>query len=815
MNKWLACALVVVTSGCPDVKTDPDETNPNPIVEFDPGNSIVPFPNNLLIDRTTGRVNLPPGCNETASAKALRELVLNKLDGFGTYQTAMSVTLTAPIDPASVTENNVLLYKIATGTTPVDPSAAQPVPVLVIPGSSVRFGSETRNGDGTLTCADPGLVDSITVVPRVPLDQKSTYAVALVDGLSDSSGKPYGPSFTWALVRQAQNPVTVDDRGTPDPSDDVIVDERTPLNPASAEDRARLFGINLLWNAHAPILTFLEAKGHTRDDVLLAWGFRTQTISDAFDPAVAGSPVSQLNDVAITGPADSVPAPISATLLVNLPASRAALPFSICDSGAGAAAPAEPNDVQCLLKLLIGGGVTLTGGAGCAVDTTGAQCAQAFTVGTISCAAIGCANIGNLLVGRIQSPQFQLNLPNAAYPNNPVPGPWAEPHVTTKVEDEQLSVLITVPTGTAPAAGWPTILFQHALGASRTSVLAAGGLFAADPDGAGAATGFATVAIDAVAHGSRAVRINADTACNTAATSDSSCYAQFLSADLAAVRDHIRQTVIDQLQTFAALKNCTGGADNCGTFRVNPAQIEYVGQSLGGILGGVSVAVADDVQAAVFNVPAVGWVDFFESTPNLDIRCGLVDSLIDAGIVMGAKRDTKDTADPSDDTGACIGDEYKTQPGYRRFSSIARWVFDPGDPANFAARTRTKTSLIQEVVDDQVVPNIATRYMGALFGLTPAAARMNTSATAPTPSPALLTNPTTSKWLQYASIAPNLGAGFPGNTYHHASLLRPAPSVNATEPTQFCSGSTPQYCDGVLGTAQMVVDALTFLQVNK
>jgi hypothetical protein len=814
MNKWLACALVVATSGCPDVKTDPDETNPNPIVEFDPGNSIVPFPNNLLIDRTTGQVNLPPGCNETASAKALRELVLNKLDGFGTWETAMSLTLSAPIDVASVTDSNVVLYKLASGATPVDPSTAQPIPVLVIPGSSVRFGSETRNGDGTLTCADPGLVDSITIVPRVPLDQKSTYAVALLDGIADTTGRPYGPAFTWALVRQAQNPVTVDDRGTPDPSDDVIVDERTPLNPASAEDRARLFGINLLWNAHAPVLSFLEAKGHSRNDVLLAWSFRTQTISDAFDPAVAGSPVTQLNDVAITGPADSVPAPISATVIAGLanPGARTQYPYLICATGAGTAAPAEPNDVQCLLKLLVGGGVSLGGGAPCSTAET---CGTAFTVGTVSCAGINCAAIGDLLVGRILSPQFQVNLPNAAYPDSPIPGPWASPHVTTKVEDEQLSVLITVPTGSAPAAGWPTILFQHGLGLSRTTILATGGQFALDPDGGGAATGFATVAIDAVAHGSRAVRINADAACNTAATSNSSCYAQFLSADLAAVRDNIRQTVIDQLQTFAALKNCTGGAANCGTFRVDPAHIEYVGMSLGGIIGGVSVALEEDVQAAVFNVPAVGWVDVFESTPNLDIRCGLVDSLIDAGIVMGDKRDTKDTADPSDDTGACIGDEYKAQPGYRRFSAIARWVLDPADPANFAARTRTKTSLIQEVVDDQVVPNIATRFMGALFGLTPAAARMNTSPTAPSPSPAVVTNPTTSKWVQYENIPPNLDANFPGNTYHHGSLLRPAPSVNATEPTHLCSGSTPQYCDGVLGTAQMVVDALTFLHANK
>ena len=56
MQKFLACLLVVATSGCPDVKTDPGEGpgegRSGPIVEFDPSNSIVPFPNNLVLCAT-------------------------------------------------------------------------------------------------------------------------------------------------------------------------------------------------------------------------------------------------------------------------------------------------------------------------------------------------------------------------------------------------------------------------------------------------------------------------------------------------------------------------------------------------------------------------------------------------------------------------------------------------------------------------------------------------------------------------------------------------------------------------------------------
>ena len=55
-KQWLA--LSIVLTGCPDVPTDTNDSA-GPYVEFDPANSIVPFPNNLALDPTTGKVNLP------------------------------------------------------------------------------------------------------------------------------------------------------------------------------------------------------------------------------------------------------------------------------------------------------------------------------------------------------------------------------------------------------------------------------------------------------------------------------------------------------------------------------------------------------------------------------------------------------------------------------------------------------------------------------------------------------------------------------------------------------------------------------------
>src|SRR5512138_1905749 len=96
-TRWLAC-LAVTLAACPSVDVDENELNTGPTVEFDPANKIVPFPNNLLLDPATGKVALPEQCNESATSAFTRTQVLNKLDGFSTYETAMTVTFTEPVD---------------------------------------------------------------------------------------------------------------------------------------------------------------------------------------------------------------------------------------------------------------------------------------------------------------------------------------------------------------------------------------------------------------------------------------------------------------------------------------------------------------------------------------------------------------------------------------------------------------------------------------------------------------------------------------------------------------------------------------------
>jgi pimeloyl-ACP methyl ester carboxylesterase len=235
-----------------------------------------------------------------------------------------------------------------------------------------------------------------------------------------------------------------------------------------------------------------------------------------------------------------------------------------------------------------------------------------------------------------------------------------------------------------------------------------------------------------------------------------------------------------------SLKLCTT-AGACGGVIINPAKIGYLGISLGGIVGSVLTAMTPDIKAAVLNVPGVGLVDILENTDSAAIRCSLVDGLIGAGIVEGAKSNP-----PTYTTGACTTPAWKTQPGYLSFANSARWILDSADGANFNTRLAPRRFLIQKVTGDQVVPNATTDTLAALVGFT-APAPADTLSPVPSPMPpsaAISTTPQQNKWLQYTSTT--------DYAFGHGSLLAPAAASAA----------------GVAGTTRVQTDAITYLLQN-
>lgn len=741
MKNTLALAGALAAASCVSIDLDNNEkttATTAAIVEFDPSKSIVPFPNNLLIDRNTGKVNLPdprlpPPCEESPASKLLRTLVLNALDGFGTFKSAQRITLTEAVDMASVA-GNIVMYPRLEGARelPVAEAMMKAVPLVAIPGTSERIAADCAKTD----------VPSLTLVPARPLTARTTYVVAVLKGLKSASGADFGASSTWGLVRQKESPVTVEGG--------EIISERTPLNPNKPEDKTTLLGLDLLWKAHARGLAHVEAiTTKPRADILLAWEFTTQTTTAPLDPAVAGTPAAGLPQ-----------APISGMTTI-----------------AAGATPVDDH-MNAMLQSL---------GAPASLCTT-------FQCG---------ARVSSVLNGTVTAPRFQSSGTNPLAGGNPIPGPWSSPLSPLQFGSEALQVRVFVPTGTRPAAGWPTVVFGHGLGGNRVQLY----LIASQLAG----RGIASVAVDFVAHGTRAVR-NSNTAalgCADAAgpparpnpSQDPQCFAPFLSTNLAVTRDNVRQTVLDLQTLVQSLKRCnsdTACAVDGNVLRVDPAKIAYLGISLGAIVGATTVAVTPDFRTAVLNVGGAGWVDVFEQTGTAAIRCSVVNGLIDAGIVMGTKApppftDMNATCNKANDP-TMPNDHWTEQPGYRTFANIARWILDSADGANFAARLGppTRRVLIQKVMGDTVVPNSTTDALAALSGHTMPALADPAASSTPTPSAAILAPTPVNKWVQYNNIA-----GPPGNTFSHGSLL-----------------SGPATAEGQLGTARMQTDAITYLLLN-
>jgi dienelactone hydrolase len=753
MTKTLASALVLGLlglAGCPDIKTDTGEGGAGPTVEFDPAASIIPFPNNLVLDPTTGRVNLPQQCNESLAQTVIRTSVINTLDGFGTYESALQVTFSEAIDMATLA-GHVLLFQRARGTAANDPTAAKPIPVVLLQGTTMQSSAD---------CSTSKMVTSLTIIAQGVLEQRSTYTVALTKGIKTAAGADFGPSFTWALVGQANAPVTLDTSGN-------VTTNHTPLDPRDPAQLAQLQGISQLWGAHKPALDFVEKTGHARSDVLVAWEFTTQS-SDALDPAVAGTPAANIATGPLLG-TQSITGNCVAPNTINC-IDRAVLPYSQC---AGTDPPTPAGNVQCFLKIALGQGV--------------------YSTGANACAQVGCTAVNDVLGAKLSSKNYQ---PGA------VPGAWSDPVHPALVGPNLIDVLIFTPA----AASVGTVVFGHGLGSSKKTAVAIAPQLAAK--------GFSTVAIDFVAHDSRAVRTSTDASKGCAdvnnlppdPTQAPQCYAPFLSNDLAGTRDNFRQTVLDLEGLVAALKAC--GSASCGALTVDPAHLSYLGISLGGIIGSTTVANVPDFKGAVLNVSGVGLVDILENTPSLAIRCSLVDALISVGVIIGTPSNP-----PLYTMGTCTTDAWKAQPSYQQFAAINRWTLDPADGANFTAKLATRKFLLQEVVNDQVVPNIATNNEGALVGLAGVAAD---PAIAPFPpaSVVIKTNPTANKFVKYVNLAPSATTGFPGNTFQHASLLLPATTVQPGNPPPPCNPVSGVGCDGLLGTARLQEDAIEFLVNN-
>ena len=212
----------------------------------DPDNMRIPFPNNLLIDQKTGKVNIPILSTDD-QATTLTKWQLNTLDGFST-ETTIYVDFTYPIDISSVvyykndiTHSTVLLLTLDNNT----PKFAD-----------ISFKFYKLNG-----------MNRLVILPKNVLNQKTHYIVLLKKGIKGENGVDVSPSPFYLFLKSdypLYNTETAKSN-TPALTDDEalqIEEIRQQLVQSKLFDALSLLGIV------------------NKDDLLLLWDFTAQSITD-------------------------------------------------------------------------------------------------------------------------------------------------------------------------------------------------------------------------------------------------------------------------------------------------------------------------------------------------------------------------------------------------------------------------------------------------------------------------------------------------------------------------------------------------------
>jgi len=329
--------------------------------------------------------------------------------------------------------------------------------------------------------------------------------------------------------------------------------------------------------------------------------------------------------------------------------------------------------------------------------------ASGFNTSSLNSALRGHADV---YIGTLEIPYY-LTAPSATDPTAALTRHWSgtgdtaltwfnpEPVATGS---EIIPLLMTVPNAqsiigdTPPPGGWPVIIFQHGITSDRSSMLAIADSLAD--------AGFTTVAIDLPLHGitdpsnglyagntpfgetertfDMDLMDNATGAAGADGLIDPSGQYFINLEHLLTSRDNLRQAVSNLLVLSQSLGGITSPPLDTG-------RVHFVGHSLGGIVGGVYLALDDSIDAASLAMPGGGIARLLEGSATYGPV--IQDALAANGLVPGSSE-------------------------YESFLVIAQTAIDAGDPINFAVTAAAKHPIhMIEVVGgsgslpDQVIPN--------------------------------------------------------------------------------------------------------------
>ena len=234
----IASALVVMLLG--SCSSDSNYPFDQGVSNFNPTDGTIPFPNGLLFAGSEdGTLNIPVADPTDLSNP---QVALNALDGFSTTEPAST-----GFDQALDAESLVIGSSVRVFEVEADPMTLTPLSVV-------------RELDATEIVATPaGDGSTLAIVPLRPLQESTSYMVIVTDGVRDAeTGLRIGRSPWFNIVAEQG------DLLDPDGSTGALI----PLSQLTNQ-----------------LLNVANTQGIGRSSVVLAWNFKTQSITPVLQAA--------------------------------------------------------------------------------------------------------------------------------------------------------------------------------------------------------------------------------------------------------------------------------------------------------------------------------------------------------------------------------------------------------------------------------------------------------------------------------------------------------------------------------------------------
>ncbi|RKH45390.1 hypothetical protein [Corallococcus sicarius] len=633
---------------------------------------IVPFPNDLLRVPATAtapaRLNFPIPAQDGLQKQLFTGL--NTLDGFSTTGPTVSengdahgvldgTQFRAPTDApaprvdASSLAAGVKFFKLSNLDKGTQPDVA---PCLV-----------EKTGDCGTSVGTAGIVavpQQLQIRPNAPLDGATQYGAVLTTELKDTQGRRVAPATAFALMRLA-NPVFANGKSTISSVPDGLAQALEPVRAA-----------------YKPFFDALDKAGLKRSQIALGWSFTTQSTTSVLQalytlPTAFATPTAPNYVVPITDQVKAVMASRSfpSGNIGPIFEVQANTPF-LLTGPSGTLNPGEPRATRYPFMLFLpktaapaaGYPVAVFGHGLTSNRTTAVILADKLTEAGYAVAAMDTVFHGErsncvgsaVFLGAATDDAACADPANQRCESDPTKVSYGR--CVARTEATRAACDATV-RGTTPGDVYCSAV--HSQGRCLADNKCEGGTFALTA-GAPTISGWNLLNL----------------------------------GNLFATRDNFRHSVVDfaQFQRVLASPELSTALSTTfgplGGAKIDATKVEYVGQSLGGILGTLISSVSPKVNRTVLNAPAGNLTGVLLTSEAFSgPRTAFLAQLASADIDPG-------------------------EPAFDTFIGLANTILDPADPRNYAyglentplagTDPNIHRALIQYIVGDTVLPNPTT-----------------------------------------------------------------------------------------------------------